>query len=492
MIEAELVYNESFTARNFNTSPLTISGLDGDVYDYECIIFLGAGTSNTDFHINFNSDTASNYRRYYMRGVTSTALASAADSESEISLTRGTRTADVSFIKFTVTGSSGYERYVSSLHGSNLNGVAKTSGYWKNTADSISSIDLSAASSTVTDAHIMLYRTPKVSEQSNWELMETQTVTAQNLNSNPVIFSGLSLDSAGSYKVVWEDLVSTNLKQEIRLNNDTGSNYKQQGLRNNNGSLSADSRTQTFFYTGLSNSNNTPEYGEFIISGESGVERLSTINFSSQAGPYEQYYWSNWWLNTADDLTEIRILNDNNSTVSGFYKLYRKIEPSTTGDTLPFEVVKSIPLSGTNFSAGETISLLGDSINVIKVEGLLSSMSGNHEIRMQLNSDTAANYPEQLLKGDTSTSSAASTTRNYIVLAKLQNGDQSEFTTYLYPRSGDNRPMLTQCSYDENAIEFLGQWWADSASEITTAKIYASSSNAVTGDIKFSRLVGNN
>ena len=130
----------------------------------------------------------------------------------------------------------------------------------------------------------------------------------------------------------------------------------------------------------------------------------------------------------------------------------------------------------------------GDDVLLYKIEGLLSNTSGDIEIRMELNSDTAANYPEQYLRGDTSTASAASATRNYIVLAKLQNGDQAQFNHYLYPKSGENRPMLTECSYDENALEKLAQWWSNSADSISSIKIYASTSNAITGTLKLSRL----
>jgi hypothetical protein len=480
MIEAELVYNESFTARNFNTSTLTISGLDGDVYDYECIIFLGTGTSDTDFHINFNSDTASNYRRYYMRGVTSTALASTADSESEISLTRGTRTADVSFIKFTVTGSSGDERYVSSLHGSNSNGVAKTSGYWKNTADSISSIDLSAAVSTVTDAHIMLYRTPKASEQSNWELIKTEAFTSLDLLNNPIDLTGIDGDTDIKYKMTIDSDVN-NLFY-IRLNNDSGSNYKNQWLYNNSGAITALNTTDTYIYGG-----NTFNQIEYLINAETGAERLvSSVHTGAGVSGVDQNELTTWYTNTATNLTSIRFSSLAATLATGTAKLYRKIEPSETGDTLPFEVIETVDISG-DFSAGHTFSnLLGDSVNLYKLE-FLGSGIGN--LSTQINADTSSNYTRQYLRASTSTVSAAAATSTSMIIATASS-TQAAIELYLYPRSGENRPILSQFSSNENRKEFDGFWWGNSADEITSLKVFNSSTNVVTGKLILSRLVG--
>ena len=488
MIKAEKVFDEVFSARNFNTSPLTISNLDGDFYDYEPVIFLGTSSGNTEFEIRCNADSSANYRSYYMRGSSTNAVASTNDADNEMDLNQMARSSGPSLGMILVTGSSGEERYCDGLISGGQNRILKTSSYWKNTADNLTSLTFQFAGSATADAHIMLYRTPKASGQSSWELMETVNFTSRNLASgaSPIDFT-VDGDQDKIYKIVGSTTSTSGSSLGMVLNSDTASNYTLQYLYNDSGTIRSTNRSDTSIETEAAGSTDNEEFS-FIINAESGVERL--INMSqAQTDTSDQNECAAWWSNTADNLTAIRLRTAATESVTGFVKLYRKRNPAGTGDTLPFEVVHSKELSATDYSAGETINILGDSMNLLKIEGLLSNASGDIEIRMQLNSDTASNYPEQLLKGDTSTASAASSTRAYIVLAKLQNGDQSEFTTYLYPKSGENRPALTRCSYDENAIEMLGQWWSNSADEVTTAKIYASTSNGITGNIKVSRLV---
>ena len=492
MIKAEKVFDEVFSARNFNTSPLTISNLDGDFYDYEPVIFLGTSSGNTEFEIRCNADSSANYRSYYMRGSSTNAVASTNDADNEMDLNQMARSSGPSLGMILVTGSSGEERYCDGLISGGQNRILKTSSYWKNTADNLTSLTFQFAGSATADAHIMLYRTPKASGQSSWELMETYSATAVNFNSSPtLIFSGLLGDTALKYKMDIEYTSAANTTMGIRVNSDSGSNYTRQNLRNKNGALASSNATSTSSRFSEENTAVTGVRNVTIeVDTETGVERMIKTSFAcSTNNGVDQQESTCWYSNTATEVTGFTLVSDTSNVADVTAKLYRKRNPAGTGDTLPFEVIHSKELSATDYSAGETINILGDSMNLLKIEGLLSNASGDIEIRMQLNSDTASNYPEQLLKGDTSTASAASSTRAYIVLAKLQNGDQSEFTTYLYPKSGENRPALTRCSYDENAVEFLGQWWSNSADEITTAKIYASTSNGITGNIKVSRLV---
>lgn len=477
MILAEKVFDEVFTARNFNTSPLTISSLQGDLYDYEAVIKMDNGPNNVFLLARLNADTGGNYRNYHMRGANT--VVSAAVSDAATSIRVGFSKTNPSLVKIRITGSSGEERYIDTLGANDATSVSsiyKYSDYWKNTVDEVTSITFLFAASNTCDAHIILYRTPKVASQAGWELMETLSWSSETAEKSFTVNGDRDI----KYKIVWiADSVGNQLNLEF--NNDNGSNYLTQVLRNNSGSITASNST---------NSNvqgRGRENSAYIINAESGVKRLVNMSTaSSSGGGVQQIESSIWWSNTVDNLTSIDCTPA--GTVTGTAKLYRKINPKSTADTLNFEGISSEDFSSTDFSSGTTHTIAGDSMTLLKIEGVLSNASGDIEIRMQLNSDTASNYPEQLLKADTSTVTAASSTRAYIVLAKLQQGDQAEFTHYLYTNSGANRPMLTECSYDENALEKLAQWWSNSVDEITTAKIYASSSNGITGNIKVSRL----
>ena len=69
MIGAELIAELDESSYNLNTSPYTVSNLQGDLYDYHFIAFCDSGSA-TDGHldITLNSDTGTNYSRFYMRG----------------------------------------------------------------------------------------------------------------------------------------------------------------------------------------------------------------------------------------------------------------------------------------------------------------------------------------------------------------------------------------------------------------------------------------
>tara|TARA_R100000808_G_scaffold17647_1_gene38940 strand:+ start:1833 stop:3944 length:2112 start_codon:yes stop_codon:yes gene_type:complete len=477
-LKSEKIYDQTFFARNFNTSPLTISGLEGDLYDYEFIIKTDTVGSDTNLLLRCNGDSTSNYRVYYMQGNGSSAAASVDDSGNSIQLNNALGTAQQGFISGKLTGSSGDERYFDLLWTGDGR-ISKTSGYWKNTADEVTSFSITASASITVDAHIVLYRTLKDASQERWELVETKSWTSSNSDQT------FTVDGDGDiqYKVI---IKSDGGNFNFRLNSDSGSNYTRQNLKNIGGSISAANSTLSFAEIVDSGDIND---AEIIINAESGVERLCLSSVSGEGVPRDQSENAIWWSNTADNLTSITLRMDLNT---GTAKLYRRKNPKTIGDTLPFEMVERESFSSTDWSAGSTYTVAGDDVLLYKIEGLLSNASGDIEIRMELNSDTAANYPEQYLRGDTSTASAASATRNYIVLAKLQNGDQAEFSHYLYPKSGENRPMLTECSYDENAVEKLAHWWNNSDDGITSIKIYASSSNAITGELKLSRLMRSN
>ena len=494
-MKAEKVYDQTFTARNFNTSPLTISGLKGDTYNYE--LWVVQSVHGQVLEMTLNSDSTANYREYYLRGNNSAATAAVNDAQAYfiVGFYGDTGTYN-SLSKTTITGSSGDERYLDCLNGYYYSAVGtyidNRSGYWKNTADEVTSLTLAASSSNNSSAHIILYRTPKEASQEKWEFIKKGSQTSAGLypTLSPITISSLNGDQDGIYKLVINTKnVSANCSAYIEINSDTtAANYTNQYLYNASGTIAA----YNAVYAGAlpdANASATDQTIEYIINAETGQKRLIQMKSSRVSGNSQQSESVCWWANTASNLSTIRIVDaytSNNYNTE--WKLYRKRNPKTIGDTLPFEMVEEESFSSADWSAGSTYTVSGDDVLLYKIEGLLSNASGDIEIRMELNSDTAANYPEQLLKGDTSTASAASTTRNYIVLAKLQNGDQAEFNHYLYPKSGENRPMLTECSYDENALEKLAHWWNNSADSINSIKIYASSTNAITGTLKLSRL----
>ena len=495
MIKAEKVFDEVFSARNFNSSPLTISGLDGDTYDYEMVVFgVGISDADVDFQLRFNADSSTNYRRYYMSGVGSSAAAQVNDSRDSQILVDMRRSAYPTLSKVMITGSSGSERHLefSATGTTNSNSIIRhSSGYWKNTADNIISINLTSDLSGSSDAHIMLYRMPKAAGQSEWELMETKSWSTQNLNTTPVIFSTVAGDTDLQYKISVEvDTPSATSDIRLRFNSDNGNNYIHQELRNVNGTIGAGNTTSNNGAELLASKSTTAKSGSWIINAESGTDRLLSANASAQAASRDQTVAGIWWKNTADELDTIAIHSTVSTNQTGSAKLYRKRNPEGTGDTLPFEVIKTHEFSG-DFSAGfDFTGLLGDSVTMYKLEIDGVGASSDIDLRLSINNDIGTNYVEQYLVAINSSVSAANVTPfPYFRAEAVRDSARYNIVFYIYPKSGSNRPILMKQSNSESMIWLKGLWWLNSVSEITSLKLLGSNTNPITGKLTLSRLV---
>jgi hypothetical protein len=230
----------------------------------------------------------------------------------------------------------------------------------------------------------------------------------------------------------------------------------------------------------------TPSNGVFIINAESGVKRLVTVSGSAQGSARDQHEAAYWWGNTADNITDIQISGNGSTTYTGTAKLYRQKKKSSDPWNLPFKVIEEVAVSG-DFSAGHTFSnLLGDSTTLYKISGLFSTI-GN-DLQMQINSNTGSVYTHQTLKGVNSTASASTTTTTFALLCDASVSLVSSFDLYIYPQSGEVRPCLLRVGHGEDSVEFKAFWYTETATEITSIKVFASSTGTCTGDLTIQRL----
>jgi hypothetical protein len=479
MIGAEFVKELPYGSYNLSTSPFTLSNMQGDLYNYHFIVFCDSA-STTDGHIDItlNADTGTNYSRYYMRGSTSTASASVATSQTAIRLTSYTRNASSrnSLAMGDLTGASGANRKIHSKHSSgNSPQVYVNDAYWTNTVDEVTSMTFTGSVSASYTWHIMVYRTPKESIQGSWEYMKELNWSSETAEKS---FSSLDGDTDIQYRLVWEG----DQALLMQCNNDGGANYTSQRLVNSSGTLTSANNT------GLTNLTIGDYNLDCIVNAESGVDRLIYSSASKTAAAHQRRS-SHWWLNTGDNLTSIDLTPVSSAT--GTAKLYRRINPNITGDVYPFEVIKTFDVSG-DYSAGDTLSgLTCDDYKMIKIEWL---GSGATELRIQFNSDTTAHYEREVLQGSgASASASASSTEEY---HRFKSGgdasEQSYSKFYLYPKSGEYRPSFNITTYDEDAIQFWGYWWPNTADEITSIKTYASSTATMSGQIRISVLRDHN
>lgn len=490
-----IVHNETYTARNFNTNPLTISGLEGDTYDYEIIFYHTIPTTGHSYISAYlNSDITANYRSYYMQGFSGTVQGGASD-VTTVFHTSTRYFAGTAFSKFRITGSSGDERHIDVMGMGDAAGstVYKKSAYWKNTVDEVQSLHFLDSYNRTADAHIVLYRTPKVSTagdtQGNWELVESGNVN-QDLNSSPYTISNLKGNTYKQYRLILSNLDTSNTTGVLtwQPNGDSSaSNYVSQWLRNLSGSITANNFT-TFAGVYIEDISTNKTNVEYIINAESGVKRLISESGSTIQGTDDQLEKTTWWSNTVDELTSIKFIKDSSDTVAFDYKLYRRKNPNTIGDTLPFEMVEEVAVSG-DFSAGHTFNVTNsDDVLLYKLEWLGANTSGSIDLRLQFNGDTGSNYTRQYLYGTSSTVSAQSATSTQFSFANPENADQSYACTYIYPKSGENRPILNRNIFDENAIRLQAAWWNNTADSINSIKTYALNTDSLTGTLKLSKL----
>lgn len=471
--KTKIVFDQTYSAQNFNTSPVTVSGLKGDSYDYTFILYsTSASVDNKGWTFRCNSDTGSNYRRYYLYGRTSTASAAVTDAATYIMPSdTNDYQPDPTFMICTISGSSGDERYFDFFSGNQYGStkVWKASGYWKNTADELTSLTFGCTGSSTIDARIIIYRSPKIASQGRWQLMKKLSWSA---SSSEQSLTGLDGDTDKQFMIKWIGDQELN----IELNNDAGSNYTREYIQNSGGSISsANSTTNTSIVTDGIES-------RIIINAESGVKRLCTSSASNTSAA-QQSERAVWWSNTADNLTGLYLTPAASATGDAW--IYRAKNPYTTADLLPFQTIKTVAVSG-DFSAGHTFNVSGNDYKLIKIEFIGTGPSNN--MLVQFNSDTGSNYTRQYLQASSSSTTAGTSTTTSYSLTEVINSSTTAGTMYIYPPSGDNRPILSTMQIGTSITQHKAGWWLNSGDNLTSVKVYGSTSGSITGEIKFSVL----
>ena len=342
----------------------------------------------------------------------------------------------------------------------------KSSTYWKNTVDQITSLVFKNTSASVSaDYHIIVYATPKTSAQEGWERIGSLSWSSESSEKS---FTNLNGDVDGVYKLVWK----ADQKMGLELNQDTG-NYDRQRLTNGGGTLAAASATSE------SDINSGGEDSTIIISAVSGVERLSVITASLAGSANQQEQRGVLWTNTADNITSLDITPSASAT--GTAELFRKRPFMENPETLPFELIREVDLTGDQ-STGQLITgLEGDSTILYKlvVEGV--GASSTNDLRMRPNDDSGSNYQEQELKGNNSSASASSTSANTFIeiCENVQGSDSFKTEVYIYPLSGEERPIIVRSFSATNVVAFKAAAWQNTADELTSLRIYTNNSNAL-------------
>ena len=477
MSKAELIFEYDSVrdgARNLNSSPLDITrGVRGNEFDYELASFFEDEGVNSGFEMTFNSDTSSNYRNYRMTGDGSSATAAVGDTSGDISLAAHAYTYP-SLCIAKITGDSSEERvidYLTTISASASDTrIRKSSSYWKDTLNEITSIQLTKSASVTSNCHILLYRVPKAANQGNWEKVDELTWSSETAEKS---FTGLDGNRDKKYKVVWSGDQNFN----IEINNDGTTSYQRQYLRNNGGSIQAQNTNSPAIQAQADNC-------EILINAETGSKRLCVVSGSSYINVVEQSERSVWYSNTVTNITTLDCTPTASAT--GTATLYRMKGNGETDGSLPWELIEEVDVSG-DFSGGHTFSnLTGNSEKLYRVEFLGSG--GYLQMQLQFNADTGTNYTYQNLVGSSGSVSASTNTLGYTPFCESRVSEMTRADMIIYPKSGSQRASLLEYDWDESKIFKNANWWSNTVNEITSIKINASASSTLTGKLKLWRL----
>ena len=479
------VFYDSYTEHNFNTDPVTISGLLGDAYDYTVLWWSANASGDSILDITANSDVT-DYRNYELKGLGSSATAAVGDSDTAIELQDLIGSAQPGLMIMKITGDSSDERYFDILYTGD-SAILKQSSYWIDTTNELNTLTFTGASSVTTDATISIFATPKGISSENWDLIETQSWVNQDINTTPIDFTGLDLDRDIEYLLVGHSQDSSSGRHQIIFNQDTGANYIEQEFRNQAGTDNAVLNTRNELR--LNSNGNTDKilFSNRIV-GDSSQKRLCLSNCSTQGATFNQNEIATWWDNTVDNLDEIRIFgNDATATYTGEASLYKKKNPNTVADrfNLPFKMIEEVAVSG-DFSGGHTFTVEGNKVLMYKLEWLGENTAN---IDYQLAGDTGTNYDYQRLLGSGG-SSSASTSAGGIAHRMCQNSASAVNygMAYIFPQTGENRPSLNIEGYDEDSIRFQAHLWVDDATEIDEIKVFGGNTNTCTGTLRLSAI----
>lgn len=466
--EHKLIYERVDLVQNLNTTPLDITGLDGDKFDYFVEIEKQSSGSNEFGTVYFNNDeTVGNYRNYEIKGQVSIASSAINDTtSSRIDLLNYT-TGRNSITRFSITGNSDSKRYVSLLSSGQIvtsNRISKISGYWKNNIDKLTSLHLGQNNvSSTTTLTIRIYQIPKQSNLDNENLIEILEWSAESSTKS---FTGLKGDTDEEYEIIWESTGSAGVSTNL-----SGSIYTEQDLKNSGGSLSASNSTSTTYVDGLY------QNGTLNLKAKSGMKRLFTGS-TAKTSSSQQSETACWVNNTLDEVDQINIIPS--GSITAIAKLYKR-KSNKSIDPVPMETAKVVDVAD-DFSTGQTIS----NIQGNRIEGAIKleyTGVGNADIEVQFNSITSNS--NQQLKSSGSSTTAVSTSPTKI---KLCGGSSDTTNTnsgvmWIYPKSGQNRPCLNEQSYNSNILEKNAIWVNDDINEIISMTFTASNTNTMDGQI---------
>jgi len=462
--------------RNLNIDPVIVPNLNGDKYDY-FVDGVHYSSINTSFRLKLNGSTGTDYRQYSMIGYGVNPFSSVADNAATSTLCAlmDVSSSEVGVFRALISGDSSDERYIDSLYGgssaafSGVTEVNKGSQYYKDSVVPIQSMLFQTTTSADSDLTLRIYQIPKTVNLENYELISEYD--SSGLVGGNMVFSGLNGDQDEEYLLVGTGIGSP---RQVAINGDFTTLRTVQRLLNSNGTIA--SANNQLALDGYLNE------GAMRIFAKSGQERL-TLTSMGHIAQYQQQENAGWYGDEISNVESIVVASALN--IECKVSLYRR-HSNKTIDPVPMVTVAEIIVDNEDISAGYTISgINGDSIDgTIKVEMDGDGANGG-VFTVVINNNSSSVYERQNLDATSSIVSATPSTRSNLIFG-VDNNTTSVATMYIYPKSGQDRPVLSTIWSSYNQLQFNYQVYGEEVTEISELLVSAGSSNPFTGRIRIS------
>jgi hypothetical protein len=297
----------------------------------------------------------------------------------------------------------------------------------------------------------------------------------RNLNTDPIDY----LVQGDDEEYLLESYVDNDLL--VRLNSDTGTNYTEQLLYNNAGTLTASTSATD---TSIQIATDT----QLLIKAKTGQYRPCLLT-TGQTIANQQTEAGYWWRNTADAITNIGVSDGTSQNSTGKVTLYKRKKFKSSINAHE-RLIEEYDISG-DFSAGYTFKNLPTDENVI-YKAVISAKADStaEDLNIRINGDSGSNYNLQELTGTSTTASASNATGTAIDNMKVDSTYPILTELYIFPSTGKYRPILQKITdYSTNTrVQLIAGWWLNTSDNIQDILFYATSTNAITGKISLYKI----
>lgn len=305
---------------------LTISNLDGNTdEEYELYFYFVNGYSSPSYILRFNNDSGSNYGRQYMYSG-STTLTAGRDVVTQIDLGNSNGFGKSHFFVKSGYVRTGIVKFIRNVIDTTVTYTFSEAFSWNNTADNITSIDISTGETDGIGSGSRIVLLKKVVETGSligdmnvkgkvtgmWQQIYSNTLTSA---ATSVTISGLDGNTDTFYRLFVRHITSGGVTAGslLYINNDTASNYGYQRMFGEDTFPQASRDTsEAGIILGVAGTNKQ-SFTELFMYAKSGYTRMIFLQNMNQVGgttinDIKMVGYS--WNNTTDNITSLVISAD--------------------------------------------------------------------------------------------------------------------------------------------------------------------------------------